>query len=48
MKKEYMAVTVPKELIPIIDITIEGKGHTSRAEFIKYCVRKELARITKE
>jgi len=45
MTKQYMAVSVPSEMIPIIDQAIEGKGYSSRAEFVKFCIRKELSRM---
>jgi len=47
MVTEYMAVSVPKDMIPIIDDAIQGKGYNSRADFVKFCIRKELARMRK-
>lgn len=40
-----MAVSVPTELIGIIDRKIKGKGFCSRAEFVKQAVRNELERL---
>lgn len=42
MRHKYTAISVPTELIPIIDKTIEGRGFSSRAEFVKFAVRKQL------
>jgi len=45
MRKEYQAVCLQKELLESIDQLIEGKGFASRAEFVRYCVFKELDRL---
>jgi len=45
MKNEYMAVSVPVEMIAIIDKAIKGKGFSSRAEFVKQAIRNELRRL---
>jgi metal-responsive CopG/Arc/MetJ family transcriptional regulator len=42
MRKEYQAVSLQKPLLERIDTLIEGKGFASRAEFVRYCVFKEL------
>jgi metal-responsive CopG/Arc/MetJ family transcriptional regulator len=45
MRNKYSAVSVPIELIPIIDTSIKGKGFSSRAEFVKFAIRNELQRM---
>ena len=45
MRSIYTAVSVPVDLVKIIDHEIKGKGFSSRAEFIKQAVRNELERI---
>ncbi len=45
MTKEYMAVSVPRDMISIIDAAIQGKGYNSRADFVKFCIRKELSKM---
>ena len=44
MRKEYQAVSLQKDLLQRIDNLIDGKGFSSRAEFVRYCVFKELDR----
>ena len=45
MTKRYMAVSVPLEMVQIINEKIKGRGYTSRAEFVKESVRMGLERI---
>lgn len=45
MRNNYQAVSVPEEMIKIIDKTIKGKGFSSRAEFVKQAIRNELERL---
>jgi len=42
MRKEYQAVSLQKQLLERIDNLIDNKGFSSRAEFVRYCVFKEL------
>jgi metal-responsive CopG/Arc/MetJ family transcriptional regulator len=42
MRKEYQAVSLQKDLLETIDNLIDGKGFSSRAEFVRFCVFKEL------
>lgn len=42
MRKEYQAVCLQKDLLEKIDHLIDGKGFSSRAEFVRYCIFKEL------
>ena len=44
MRKEYQAVCLQKNLLETIDQLIDGKGFSSRAEFVRYCIFKELQR----
>jgi len=46
MRSVYTAISVPVDLVKIIDREIKGKGFSSRAEFIKQAVRNELKRIS--
>lgn len=48
MRSKYTAVSVPVDLIEIIDRGIEGKGFSSRAEFVKTAIRNELKRLLKQ
>lgn len=45
MRHNYQAVSVPREMIGIIDKVIKGKGFSSRAEFVKQAIRNELERL---
>ncbi len=47
MSNRYMAVSVPKELVQVIDDKIKGRGYNSRAEFVKESGRMALERIEK-
>ncbi len=47
MRSIYTAVSVPVDLVKIIDRGIEGKGFSSRAEFVKRAIREELKRLKK-
>ena len=47
MRKEYQAVSLQKNLLESIDIFIDGKGFSSRAEFVRYCIFKELEKRNK-
>jgi len=47
MRKEYQAVCLQKGLLDSIDKIIDGKGFASRAEFVRYCIFKELDRRNK-
>jgi len=42
MRQEYTSITLPKDLLKTVDIAIHGKGYSSRAEYIKYLIRKDL------
>ena len=42
MRNEYQAVSLQKNLLEIIDRVVNEKGFGSRAEFVRYCVFKEL------
>ena len=45
MRNNYQAVSVPTDMIKIIDKGIKGKGFSSRAEFVKQAIRNELERL---
>ena len=45
MRSIYTAVSVPRDLVKIIDKKIKGKGYSSRAEFVKTAIRNELVRL---
>jgi metal-responsive CopG/Arc/MetJ family transcriptional regulator len=45
MRNNYQAVSVPIEMIGIIDKAIKDKGFSSRAEFVKQAIRNELERL---
>jgi len=42
---KYTSVTLPKELLDIVDDKSKGKGYSSRAEFVKQAIRHEIKRI---
>ena len=42
MRKTYTSVTLPHELLQAVDLAIQGKGYSSRAEYVKYLIRKDL------
>lgn len=42
---KYDCISLPKELVRIVDEKIQGKGYSSRAEFVKQAIRRELERI---
>ena len=44
MRKEYEAVSLQKDLIRQIDEIIQNKGFSSRAEFVRFCIFRELER----
>jgi len=41
----YVGIGLRKDFVKEIDIKIEGLHYTSRADFIRYCIRRELERI---
>ena len=43
--KKYTSVTLPIELLAVFDLTIKGKGYSSRAEFVKQAIRHEINRV---
>jgi len=43
----YQGVCLPNELLYRIDETTRGMGYTSRTDFIKQAIRRELERINK-
>ena len=45
--RNYQGVCLPNELLYRIDQTTEGMGYTSRTDFIKQAIRRELERICK-
>jgi len=45
MRNKYMAVSVPIELIKIIDEKIKKAGYSSRAEFVKEACRRSLDQL---
>lgn len=47
MRCVYTAVSVPVDLVKIIDRKIKGKGFSSRAEFVKQAIRRELEQLDK-
>lgn len=44
---EYVTVSIPKTLIEKIDLIKKIYGYTSRPDFIKQSIRKELERLSK-
>ena len=43
----YQGVCLPNELLKRIDETRKGLGYTSRTDFIKQAIRRELERLDK-
>jgi len=43
--RKYHGVCLPENLLKIIDKNKEKLGYTSRAEFVKQSVRRELERL---
>jgi len=41
-KYEYLHVSLPKDFIEMLDRATRGKGYASRAEYLKYLVRRDL------
>lgn len=41
----YVGIALKKDFAQQIDTRIKGLHFTSRADFIRYCVRKELDRL---
>jgi len=44
---EYVTVSIPKQLIEKIDVIKKLHGYTSRPDFIKQSIRRELERLDK-
>ena len=44
---KYQGVALSKELCEQIDHDIKNSSFTSRADFVKYSVRKELERLSR-
>jgi metal-responsive CopG/Arc/MetJ family transcriptional regulator len=42
MKQIYSSISLPQDLLKIVDLAIEGKGYASRAEYIKFLIRRDL------
>lgn len=45
MRQKYTSVTLPQDLLNIVDQAIKGKGYSSRAEYVKYLIRKDLGEV---
>lgn len=41
MRKEYTSISFPKEIMEIIDKHVQGKGYSSRTEYIKHLIRED-------
>jgi metal-responsive CopG/Arc/MetJ family transcriptional regulator len=44
---KYQGVCLPNELLYRIDQDTKGMGYTSRTDFIKQAIRRELERLSK-
>jgi len=43
--RDYTSVSIPRELLLIVDEKRQGKGYSSRAEFVRQAIRHEIKRI---
>ena len=41
----YMSVSLPVEILKMVDEKIKGLPYTSRADFVKQAIRLELERL---
>ena len=42
---KYQGVSIPKELLQLIDLKGKNHGYTSRADFIRHAIREKLDRM---
>ena len=43
--KNYIGVSLPKNLIETIDPIIKSRGFTSRSEYLKHLIRKDMEKV---
>jgi len=41
----YISVSLPVEILKLVDKKIKGRPYTSRADFVKQAIRLELERL---
>jgi len=41
-ERNYIQISLPREFIEAVNKAIKGKGYSSRAEYVKYLIRKDL------